>query len=242
MRQIDKNSKIPRYYQIQKEIESRLLKQWEVDEKIPSEAQLMEEFDVSRNTVKKAIEELVNIGMLYRIQGKGTFVRKKQITQSLDQLYSFSQAFQAQGFELKNELISVDLIPAPARVSEALQLAPNDLVIKLVRLRNTYDKPIILETSYFNARYVRAIEPFYTINERSLYEILATDFHITITHAEESFEAVNLTEAEAVLLQVDEGQAAMHLERTAYDSNQRIIEYCESKVKKGSFKFSIKLM
>lgn len=241
MSQLDVNSKVPRYYQLQKELENRIFNDWQVDEKIPSEIILMEEFSVSRNTVKKAIEELVNQGKLYRIQGKGTFVRKKQIIQQLDQFYSFSKVFQNHGFDLNNQIISIRKVKPSAKITALFQQDMQE-VIQLVRLRCIKNVPIILETSYLNSQLITNIEPLNELTNKNLYEILAEHFAINIVHADEEFEATNLTAEQSKLLEVTEGEAAIYIERLAFNENQVLIEYCESRIKKGSFKFSMKLL
>ena len=238
--QLNSFSKVPLYFQIQKAIEERIYEEWSIDEKIPSESDLMEEFQVSRNTVKKAIEELVNLGLLYRIQGKGTFVSKKQVKQSLSNLYSFSESFEARGLQLKNKLLSVKKVTATDDVKKALNLAGNE-VIELTRLRCIDDAPTILETSYFNTEYVNEIEPFFDISNKSMYQVLSEYFGINISSAEESFEAVNLQKKQSSILLVEKGDAALYLERIAYDSNGQAMEFCKSFVRKGNFKFTINL-
>ena len=242
MNQIDLTSKLPMYFQIQKEIEYRIKNEWAVEQQIPSEAFLMDEFGVSRNTVKKAIEELVNQNLLYRVQGKGTFVRNKQIVQPLDKLYSFSQVYQQQGFELKNKIISIREIVPNAFVKELFNLTKEtESVIELIRLRCLNDEPIIYEKSYLNTRFVNLVEPIYELNTKNLYDILSEYFGISISYAEESFGAANLMDEETNLLEAQHRDAAIVIERKAYTKTNELIEYCESKIKKGSFKFSIKL-
>ena len=177
----------------------------------------------------------------YRIQGKGTFVRKKQIIQQLDQFYSFSKVFQNHGFDLNNQIISIQEVKPSAKIIALFQQDMQE-VIQLVRLRCIKNVPIILETSYLNSQLITDIEPLNELTNKNLYEILAEHFAINIVHADEEFEATNLTAEQSKLLEVSEGEAAIYIERLAFNENQVLIEYCESRIKKGSFKFSMKLL
>src|SRR5579875_2995284 len=104
---LDPDSIIPLYHQLKgilrDKIESGV---WKPDELIDSEHQLMSQYNVSRNTVKRAIEDLVQEGLLRRVQGKGTFVSFPKIEHSLSGFYSFSKVMKSKGIEARDVILS----------------------------------------------------------------------------------------------------------------------------------------
>src|SRR5699024_11706427 len=131
---LNPTSYVPLYQQL-KEIINRKIKrsEWKPDEKIYSENQLFEMFDVSRNTAKKAIEDLVQEGVLYRIQGKGTFVSQPKIEHSLSGFYSFSQVLRDKGLNPKDVVLDVTVEQAGRKIADILQIAEGEEVVVLKR-------------------------------------------------------------------------------------------------------------
>src|SRR5699024_3935278 len=106
------------------------------------------QYNVSRNTVKAAIDTLVQDGLLYRIQGKGTFVAKPKFEQSLSGFYSFSNVMKEKGMNPKDVIISINETFATPTEARQLQVEENCKLTELRRLRCANEEPIILETSY----------------------------------------------------------------------------------------------
>src|SRR4030042_6647324 len=95
---LDSNNPIPLYYQLKLRIESQINSgAWKPGDRVPSESVLEEQFQVSRTTVRQALSELVNQGLLTRIQGKGTFVAQPRIHQRLSLLTGFTQDMHTRG-------------------------------------------------------------------------------------------------------------------------------------------------
>lgn len=153
MKHLQHDSIIPLYHQL-KEIlrESVDNGNWNTGDKVPSENQLMDEYGVSRNTVKKAIEELVQDGVLYRIQGKGTFVSKPKFQQPLMGFYSFSKVLKEHGMNPKDIILDIREVKPTAKIKEGLQMIGDEDVIELKRLRCANNEPIILESSFFTKK------------------------------------------------------------------------------------------
>nr|WP_275576964.1 GntR family transcriptional regulator [Thalassobacillus pellis] len=215
---------------------------WKPGDKIPSEHQLREQYNVSRNTVKKAIEDLVQEGTLYRVQGTGTFVNKPKIEQSLSGFYSFSQVLKDKGLRPKDILLELEQVKAPQKIASALQINKDEEVIMLKRLRCANDEPIILETSYLPVNRVDDLEKMKLVGKTPLYDILANDFNVVVSSAKETFEPVLILEHEASQLNVHEGSPALLLERIAYDSMRRPVEYCKSIVRGDRCRFYTELI
>ncbi|MBJ8101981.1 GntR family transcriptional regulator [Bacillus cereus group sp. N11] len=242
MKPLQHESLIPLYHQLIERLKNSIEKgHWKLGDKIPSENQLMEQFGVSRNTVKKAIEELVQEGILYRIQGKGTFVAKPKLQQSLMGFYSFSKVLKEKGLNPKDIILKIEEVKPNAKIKEALQLSENVNVIEMKRLRCAEDEPYILESSFIPKHVVTDIEQLKKVGEISLYDLFSQQFNTVVTRANEAFEPVLIRADESEYLQTEVGRPALLLERTAYDTNGVPVEFCISIVRGDRCRFYTEL-
>lgn len=240
---LDSSSYVPLYQQLKEfiieKIEGNI---WKPGDKIYSENQLFEKFDVSRNTAKKAIEDLVQEGVLYRVQGKGTFVSQPKIEQSLSAFYSFSQVLREKGLKPKDVVLAVKTTDATHKVANALKINKGDKVICLQRLRYANEEPIILESSYFPKHIIQDEEKLKMVGETPLYDILYAEFNLVINSAKETFEPILIREEEEVHLGVNRGSPALLLERIAYNQAKQPVEFCKSIVRGDRCKFYTELI
>ncbi|MFK4333442.1 GntR family transcriptional regulator [Bacillus sp. RC240] len=242
MKPLQHESLIPLYHQLMERLKDPIEKgHWALGDKIPSENQLMDQFGVSRNTAKKAIEELVQEGILYRIQGKGTFVAKPKLQQSLMGFYSFSKVLKEKGLNPKDIILKIEEVKPNAKIKEALQLSDDVNVIEMKRLRCAEDEPFILESSFIPKRVVTDIEQLKRVGEISLYDLFSQHFNTVVTRANEAFEPVLIRSEESEYLQTEEGRPALLLERTAYDTNGVPVEFCISIVRGDRCRFYTEL-
>ena len=153
------------------------------DTAIPSERELMTTYDVSRATVRKAIDGLVADGLLQRIHGRGTFVARPRLESRLH-LASFSQDMRRRGLTPSTRLLNVELDRPPAEVAAALELDADAQAWKLDRVRLADDQPIALE----NGWYPKALLPGLDRHDLggSLYELFSGVFDLTIDSAEQT--------------------------------------------------------
>lgn len=241
--QLDPSSYEPLYQQLKGFIIDKIERnEWGPGDQIVSENQLYDMFDVSRNTAKKAIEDLVQEGILYRIQGKGTFVSQPKIEHSLSAFYSFSQVLKDKGLNPKDIIIHIRTEQATRKIAQALQIEEGESVLVLKRLRCANDEPIILENSYLPKAKVHQAEMLASVGETPLYDILQETFQIVVTSAKETFEPVLVREEEAELLHVTAGSPALLLERVAFDQTKTPVEFCKSIVRGDRCKFYTELI
>jgi GntR family transcriptional regulator len=242
MKPLQQNSVIPLYYQLMDRLRELIEKEnWKPGDRIPSENQLMDEYGVSRNTAKKAIEELVQEGILYRIQGKGTFVAKPKLQQSLMGFYSFSKVLKENGLHPKDIILKIEEVKPSRKIIDALQLDENENVIEVKRLRCANDDPYILESSFIPKSVVTDIEHLKKVGEISLYDLFAQQFKVVVSRAKEAFEPVLIRAEESGYLQTKEGRPALLLERIAYDTVERPVEFCISIVRGDRCRFYTEL-
>ncbi|MEI4828944.1 GntR family transcriptional regulator [Bacillus sp. FJAT-53711] len=242
MKPLQHESIIPLYHQLMERLKDSIEKgHWELGDKIPSENQLMDQFGVSRNTAKKAIEELVQEGILYRIQGKGTFVAKPKLQQSLMGFYSFSKVLKEKGLNPKDIILKIEEVKPTAKIKEALQLSEDVNVIEMKRLRCAEDEPFILESSFIPKHVVTDVKQLKKVGEVSLYDLFSQQFNTVVTRANEAFEPVLIRADESEYLQTEAGRPALLLERTAYDINGVPVEFCISIVRGDRCRFYTEL-
>ncbi|MBS4192057.1 GntR family transcriptional regulator [Bacillus sp. FJAT-49705] len=242
MEPLKHDSVIPLYHQLMERIKGSIEKgHWTPGDKIPSENQLMDQFGVSRNTSKKAIEELVQEGILYRIQGKGTFVAKPKLQQSLMGFYSFSKVLKENGLNPKDIILKIEEVTPTSKIREALQLREDEHVIEMKRLRCANNEPYILESSFIPKHVVSDPEQLKKVGEISLYDLFSQQFNIVVTSAKEAFEPVLIRADETEYLQTEEGRPALLLERTAYDITGKPVEFCISIVRGDRCRFYTEL-
>ena len=223
------NSDIPLYAQlvgiIKKNISSGALA---VGDLLPSEAELCRTLDVSRNTVRQAIGDLEDEGLVVRKRGKGTFVADPS-TNRRGVKYSFTTEVSSMGKIPSSTLVDFDIItPSPA-VCRKMELQEGTKVYCFTRVRNVDGEPLILETSY----YPQYIYPGLTrdmVQTHSFYSLL---YHVGIVpgSAEDIYEAVILDGPRANLLGVDPGSCAFYHQRRTKTEDGRIYEYTRSYIR-----------
>jgi GntR family transcriptional regulator len=136
MSAIFRNSPVPRYYQLKEIMRAKVRdKEWQPGDLIPSERELSEQYKISRMTARQAITELVNEGLFYREQGKGTFVSRHKITQQLIRLTGFTEDIRARGQRPGTKVLSAEMCPADEETAERLRSQPGQLIMRLQRLR-----------------------------------------------------------------------------------------------------------
>ncbi|WP_163100150.1 GntR family transcriptional regulator [Peribacillus alkalitolerans] len=242
MEPLKHESIIPLYHQLMERLKGSIEKgHWAPGDKIPSENQLMDQFGVSRNTSKKAIEELVQEGILYRVQGKGTFVAKPKLQQSLMGFYSFSKVLKENGLNPKDIILKIEEVTPTAKIREALQLGEDERVIEMKRLRCANNEPYILESSFIPKHVVSDQDQLKKVGEISLYDLFSQQFNIVVTRAKEAFEPVLIRADEKDYLQTEEGRPALLLERIAYDITGIPVEFCISIVRGDRCRFYTEL-
>ncbi|NLO84496.1 MAG: GntR family transcriptional regulator [Clostridiales bacterium] len=167
---LEKKSQSPLYQQLMMRLKNDIMAGvYPAGGRIPSEQLLCDTYSVSRVTVRKAMLDLVQEGLLVRRQGKGTFVADERIQRDLQQITSFSAACRQKGHNATAKLISVQLEEATSEDIDKLGLAQGDRVLEICRLRLSDGEPIMLEINRFPERFSFLREDN---QETSLYEKL----------------------------------------------------------------------
>ena len=117
-------------------------------DRLPSEKELCEQWQTSRSTVRKAMDQLTDRGKIFRVPGKGSFVSFPKISHDTSQILSFTEKMKAQGLDVVTKLIQKELIEPNEEIAAALKLARKDRVLKIQRLRIVKGEPLALQTAF----------------------------------------------------------------------------------------------
>ncbi|MEO8288205.1 MAG: GntR family transcriptional regulator [Chloroflexota bacterium] len=209
------DSAVPLYYQLEQALRSQIQSGvWKPGDMITSERELMQAAGVSRATVRQAISNLINEGVLERMHGRGTFVAHRKLEQEMRSVYSFAEQMARQGVQLEDRLLQRHQVPAAPDLANLLAVAPGSPLIHIRRVRYLRDVPLMLDSSYvpYHLCPTLLIDPF----EPPLYKMLAERYDLAPTHCTDFLEPVLADRAQAHLLAVEPGAPLMFLERLTF--------------------------
>ena len=220
---LDETSAQPLYQQLQRAlrqaIENRVIGP---DDALPPERDLAEELAVSRITVRKAIDGLVEEGLLIRKQGSGTFVSNR-VEKNFAKLTSFSEDMRARGREPRSVWLSRAAGTVTPEESMTLRSSPGTPVYRFSRIRYADDAPMALEYATVLASCLPSVEAV----ESSLYEALERTGNRPM-RALQRLRAVLLTAEQAKLLKAQEKDAGLLVERVGFLKDGRAVEFSQS--------------
>jgi GntR family transcriptional regulator len=193
---------------------------------LPSERLLMERYGVARGTAVQAIEALVARGLVYRVQGSGTFVAEPKFRQPLT-LTSFTEDMRARGMTPGSVVRSQAIVPASEVVARHLALVPGTPVVHLERVRTADGEPMALERTHLPAQRLPGLEDA-DLTDASLYELLERTWGVRVAEADQWASVVRVTEDEAGLLHVSAEQPALLFQRVTRDPAGTPVEYVRS--------------
>ena len=209
---IDKESPLPIYFQLEEGVKETIEKgELKPGDLIPSEREFSEQFEISRMTVRQAINNLVNNGYLVRKQGRGTFVAQQKIEQKLKGLTSFSEDMRSRGMVPSTKLLEFRQVAASKPVADKLMLAEGSMVYEMKRVRLADDTPMALETSYLPVELVAGLDA--SIAQGSLYDYIENTLKLTIGHATQVLEASIAKGLECKILEIKEGTPVLLIKR-----------------------------
>lgn len=205
---------------------------------LPSERDLAQRADVSRVTVRKAVQQLVQEGILVQRHGSGTFVAPpaQRVEQSLSQLTSFTEDMARRGMAVRAQWLERGLYVASPEETVILGLGAGEQVARISRLRLSEDMPLAIERASLAA----SVLPDPHAIKDSLYKHLELSGSRPV-RAIQRIRAANIAEDDASLLQVPTGSAGLHIERISYLATGRVIEFTRSIYRGDTYDFVAEL-
>jgi GntR family transcriptional regulator len=230
--------RLPKYYQVKRQLLD-FTAALEPGSPVPPERELARHYGTSRTTVRQALAELVIEGRLLRMQGKGTFVAKPKVAQSLE-LASYTESMRAHGLHPQTKILDIGYVASDDQLATLLGIRPGGRVLRIHRLRLADGEPMSIDTSHLPARRFPGLRKELE-RHRSLYETLASAYGIQLAEAEETIETVLADPHDARLLGVDPGLPLLLLSRHALDVDGEPVEWAQSWYRGDRYKFVTKL-
>lgn len=235
---------VPLYYSIieyiMKQIEDKVLQAGDV---IMSEREIMRTFGMSRTTVRKALDVMVNEGYLYRIQGKGTFVAEQKKVQGLSKLTSCSEDIRSLGMTPSFKVISADVVNPRVSIAQRLGISEKDKIFRLERILYADGTPVNISISHLQYKHIEGIEKI-DFSNQSLYEILEKKYGFTINRALRSIEATSCGDKDSEYLGVSPELPVLLFKGVMYGrysghNEEAPLEYFFSKYRCDKYQFFI---
>ncbi|MEH7252835.1 GntR family transcriptional regulator [Neobacillus niacini] len=233
---INKNSPVPIYHQleeyIKQQIENGILQEEAV---IPSEREYAQTFQISRMTVRQAINNLVIEGYLTRQKGRGTFVKKKKVEQELQGMTSFTENMLSRGINPSSTLLSFQIIHADKKTAFDLNIEENESVYKIKRIRLADGSPMAIETAYIPVELVPGLTE--ENSNLSLYQYIEENLALTISEATQEIEASIAGSVDAEILEITIGDPLLLIKRISYLLDEIPFELVKSIFRADRYRF-----
>lgn len=219
------NSGRPRHEQISDWLRRKIVDgEYEIDQQLPSESQLGQQFSVSRITIRRALHTLESEDLIYRRQGLGSFVKGQTVEQGLVRLTDFVEDMRHAGIVATSRVVVETTEPASEEIAEALGLKPKTTVARLDRLRLGNEEPIAFDQTWLPLSFWHYVEG-HDLAHRSIYGILEKDFKIPIIRGRFRISAVDSSTAIAAFLNIPKRRAVLLIERTSFTDGGRIVYF-----------------
>lgn len=231
-----RNHSDPLYLQIAEHIRSKIKSgELKPNSRIPTEMELSDAYQVSRITVRRALDILEDEELLVRKQKIGTFVSGRKMRRSANTFMSFTQSCEMNGDRAGSQFLSAELVKAMPSDIKNLKLSEEDKVIRIRRVRYCNDVPVILEEVHYPKTYAYLLAEDLT---GSLHKLLA--FHgVRLHHNEKVISVCYATREEAGYLEVTENDAMILSKDVAYDVEGNPVYYSKEVIHAQRFEFKV---
>lgn len=236
---IDHNSNVPLYVQVEELFRKLINKpEYQDGKMLPKEVELSNKLGVSRNTIRRATDKLVNEGLLDRKKGVGTKVKHSVVNTKLDNWISYSKEMQRKGIDVINYNLITEWQTVSSKVARALNLKKGTKILCLKRLRGTHDEPILYSIDYFHPRLNLSQNDDFT---KPLYDLINEKASVIPSVSKEKIKAELCNESLAEKLKCPVNSAILNRERIVCDPGDRPIEFNIVQYKAESFIYSIEI-
>ena len=240
---IDPANIIPKYFQLANILREKIENgEFPAQDAIPSERQLEEQYNLSRPTIRQAIDLLERQGYLYRVHGRGTFVSPPKLQKGMLELTSFSEDMRNRGLTPGGRILEFGYLKPSAKIAKQLGLNDKDAqVLRIKRLRTGNGEPIGLQDSYLALDKNQVITREEIEQKGSIYAILQQKFGIYPTEADETLEVTLATPEEAELMQIPVSSPLLLNERTLWSQDRKAIEFVSILYRGDRYKYFVRL-
>lgn len=236
---VDRDNIVPMYKQISNYLTTLIAEgKYEKGDKVPTEIELMEQFGVSRTTVRLAVEQLLEKGLVKKRPGKGTFVTNDKVYHQLNEFKSLYGIFMDSNIEVETKLINYELVTLDNKeIYEKLNIASEEQLLKVTRIYLVDNKPIAYAEIYIHPEFTDII-PEEEAKLHPIYQIIEKAANLSIDYA--SFEIFSQIPNKEIanFMNIKKGSSVLGIERVLY-ANNRPIEYVVANFQSERFRFRI---
>ena len=214
----------PKYEFVAKTLEKEIIeRKYNEDKNLPTEEELMKIFQVSKNTIRKAIDILVSNGYVYRVQGSGVFLRDffNNGFVNVMNMTGLTRNFSSE--KITTRVIELSLINPTEKIMEKLNCSPETKIYYVKRIRYLDGEPIEIEESYYNKDIVCYLNN--EICSQSIFKYITEDLKLNIGFANRVIGSEKLTKEDAEYLKLEENDPSLNLENVVYLSNGKAFDY-----------------
>lgn len=230
----------PMYIQIKEALKKRILEgDYATHERLPSESELMKMFGVSRITVRQALRDLHGDGLVFSVQGKGTFVSKPKAVQDMQRLQGFGEAMTPQGYETSTRVMCNEYIRPSVEIANAFGINRSMRVLNVRRVRYLNREPISVDDSYFPENigkhlYVRDLN-------QDIFPMLENELNTMLSYAELKIESVSASAEVASQLNIEPNSPILKIIRMVYSQENKLIDFEYLYYRGESFQYQLRV-
>ncbi|MBM7554450.1 GntR family transcriptional regulator [Thalassobacillus pellis] len=240
MKLVDQSKPTPLYHQVKDILVNRIQnKIWLPGNLIPTEQELIEEFGVSRTTIRQAISAMVQDGLLERRQGKGTIVNSPKLVGTLGRLTGFAEEVMEKGHLPRSKVLRAGFYDHLYIEKNKLQVPEDSKILVIERIRFADNDPIAYERTCWPEK-IGEVLMQHDLEGAKYYQILEAH-GMYLKRADETIKATNATIDEANLLGISPGEALLEMKRLSFGIDDHPIEFTRTKYRSDRYQYSIEL-
>ena len=229
--------KMKKYQIIYKDLEKAIHEQkYQVGDFLPTEQELVQSYQVSRDTIRKALTLLVEEGLVKKIHGSGSqVINQEQINFPVSDLTSYQELIVQQGLNSQTNVISLDKIIVDSKLSERTGFSNSRQVWRVVRQRVVDSCASVTDIDYLDTSLVPQLNR--SIAEHSIYDYIENQLNLSISHAFKEITIDNATDQDKILIDLGKDQHVVCIRSKVYLTNGKQFQFTESRHKLEKFKF-----
>lgn len=216
-----------KYKEIAEDIRRGILEgKYNPNEQLPLEKEMCQQYNVSRITIKKAVDELVDEGLVIKRRGAGTFVKAFDNSD----VEGFSMSKQFSGFtesnknkKVESKILKFEVIHPSEEIATKLKMTCDDFVYYIVRVRYADDEALVIEYTYMPIGVIPGIKN--DVLQRSIYGYIENDLKLKIKSAHKTIRAILPDKLEMENLAIDAGVPVLEVEQIGFLDNGQPFEY-----------------
>ena len=229
---------LPVYKQIGEALRQEVQNLYKAGDILPTEAELAKRYNVNRHTLRRAVDELVEDGLVIRQHGKGTFVLAPTIDYVIGANTRFTENLESLGVTTQSRVLRKQVIPARGGVAEKLQIEEGTKVIFLENLRKVDNKPFCISSHFLPQE--RVPEVLESYQSRSLHAFLETKCSVKITRTESLISAIPPLADDALQLQMPRNMPVLRVKSVNVETDSlKPIEYVVTRFRGDAAQLSI---